>query len=136
MSVSDNGRLNNPLGRPPGAGSRHGRTGLRGRQSDPAAVAEVRRIIGAEAVERTLLFSGVVAHSYGKITDSVVMPQVDIGRYARINNAIIDRGCIIPPGTSIGIDEDSDRERGFRMTEKGRVLVTPEMLNQQIHMTR
>jgi formate dehydrogenase beta subunit len=55
LSVSDNGRLNNPLGRPPGAGSRHGRTGLRGRQSDPAAVAEVRRIIGAEAVERTLL---------------------------------------------------------------------------------
>jgi glucose-1-phosphate adenylyltransferase len=93
-------------------------------------------MISGAAVERTLLFSGVVAHSYGKITDSVVMPQVDIGRYARINNAIIDRGCIIPPGTSIGIDEDSDRERGFRMTEKGRVLVTPEMLNQQIHMTR
>ena len=54
-SVSDDGKSNRRLGRPPGAGQGRGRTGLRGRPSDPAAVAEVRQIIGAAAAERTLL---------------------------------------------------------------------------------
>ncbi|NQV60998.1 MAG: NAD(P)H-dependent oxidoreductase subunit E [Alphaproteobacteria bacterium] len=53
--MSDNRKSKHPLGRPPGAGRGHGRMGLRGRQVDPAAVSEVRQIIGTATVERTLL---------------------------------------------------------------------------------
>ena len=30
--------------------------------------------------------------------DSVILPDVDIGRNCRIRNAVIDRGCQIPEG--------------------------------------
>jgi glucose-1-phosphate adenylyltransferase len=35
----------------------------------------------------------------------------------------------------IGVDPDADRRR-FHVTEKGRVLVVPEMLGQRVHHTR
>ncbi|MDA1100703.1 MAG: NAD(P)H-dependent oxidoreductase subunit E [Proteobacteria bacterium] len=54
-SVPDHGKSKMRLGRPPGAGRGHGKPSLRGRQSDPAAVAEIQNIIGASAAERTLL---------------------------------------------------------------------------------
>ena len=93
-------------------------------------------VISGASIDRSLLFSGVTAHSYSHITESVIMPQVDIGRYARIHHAIIDRGCHIPPKMQIGKDPEEDRFNGFRLTAKGRVLVTPEMLNQDVHLTR
>jgi len=36
----------------------------------------------------------------------------------------------------IGENHDEDRKRGFRVTEKGIVLVTPDMLGQSIHTVR
>jgi glucose-1-phosphate adenylyltransferase len=44
-----------------------------------------------------------------------------------VRRAIIDEGCELPPGTQIGVDAESDRQRFF-VTEKGVVLVTPDML--------
>jgi glucose-1-phosphate adenylyltransferase len=44
-----------------------------------------------------------------------------------VNGAIVDEGCEIPDGTSIGIDREADARR-FHVTEKGVVLVTPDML--------
>ena len=93
-------------------------------------------LISGAKVKHSLLFSHVRVHSYAEITDSVILPDVEIGRDARINKAIIDRGCSIEPGMVIGEDEDKDRERGFRVTEKGVVLVTPDMLHQPIHERR
>jgi glucose-1-phosphate adenylyltransferase len=65
-----------------------------------------------------------------------VLPDVDIGRHCRINRAIIDRGCILEEGTVIGEDAEADRERGFRITDSGITLVTPDMLGQKLHLTR
>jgi glucose-1-phosphate adenylyltransferase len=36
----------------------------------------------------------------------------------------------------IGENHDEDRQRGFRVTDKGIVLVTPDMLNQSTHSIR
>ena len=82
------------------------------------------------------MFSDCVVESYSTVSDSVVLPEVNIGEHCRINRAIIDRGSIIPPGTEIGVDHDDDRERGFRVTKSGLTLVTPDMLGQQLHFTR
>ena len=92
-------------------------------------------ISGAE-LRRSLLFSNVKVHSHAKVEDTVVLPEVDIGRDARIKKAIIDRGCAIPPGTVIGANNDDDRARGFRVTDDGIVLVTPDMLGQPLHTMR
>ena len=92
-------------------------------------------VISGARISRSLLFSNVNVHSFAEIQDSVVLPDVDVGRYCRISRAIVDRGCIIPPNTSIGEDYEQDRRR-FHVTEGGVVLVTPDMLGQELHYVR
>ncbi len=93
-------------------------------------------IVSGAQVDRSLLFSRVYVHSYSRVTESVILPEVDIGENCRIHRAIIDRGAKIEAGTVIGEDHDADRERGFRVTSSGLTLVTPDMLGQHLHFTR
>ncbi|MDJ0814448.1 MAG: glucose-1-phosphate adenylyltransferase [Woeseiaceae bacterium] len=93
-------------------------------------------IVSGAHVHNSLLFSRVYVHSYSNVTETVVLPDVDIGENCRIHKAIIDAGAKIAPGTEIGVDHDADRERGFRVTRDGITLVTPDMLGQQLHFTR
>lgn len=93
-------------------------------------------VISGAKLDRALLFSNVKVHSFATVQETVVLPEVEIGRSARITNAILDRGCHIPEGTVIGEDQEQDRKNGFRVTEKGIVLVTPDMLGQSIHFRR
>ncbi len=92
-------------------------------------------VISGAKVRRSLLFSNVKVHSYGLIEDSVVLPDVDVGRYSRIKKAVVDRGCIIPPRTVIGENPEADRNR-FLVTDSGVTLVTPDMLGQELHYVR
>jgi glucose-1-phosphate adenylyltransferase len=92
-------------------------------------------VSGAE-VKGSLLFSRVKVESYSTVTDSVLLPDVHIGRNCHLNRCIIDAGAKIEDGSVIGEDHDADRKRGFRVTEKGITLVTPDILGQQLHHTR
>jgi glucose-1-phosphate adenylyltransferase len=93
-------------------------------------------VISGAHVKNSLMFSNCYAHSRSSITQSVVLPDVDIGGGAKVHRAIIDRGCKIAPGMEIGVSHEDDRARGFRVTEKGITLVTPDMLGQHLHITR
>lgn len=93
-------------------------------------------VISGAKLKRSLLFSNVKVHSHAHVKDSVILPDVDIGRNCRISKTIIDRGCSIPEGMVIGEDAEQDKARGFRVTAKGIVLVTPDMLNQSTHFMR
>jgi len=86
-------------------------------------------IVSGAKIEHSLLFSQVHVHSYSTVQDSVVFPDVEIGRHCQIRSALIDRGCRIPEGTRIGFDRQQDEAR-FHVSPKGIVLVTPEMLGQ------
>jgi len=92
-------------------------------------------VISGAFVKNSLLFSNVHIRSYSEIEHSVVLPNVTIGRNCHIKNAIIDRGCVIPDGLSIGIDLEQDRENGFRLSSKGIVLVTRNMLAELTNIT-
>jgi glucose-1-phosphate adenylyltransferase len=87
-------------------------------------------IVSGAKLQGSLLFSDVVAHSWSEVEDSVILPGVQIGRYAKVRKAIIDRNCEIPRGMEIGFDPDADREKGFRVTGSGVTLVTRAMLGQ------
>jgi glucose-1-phosphate adenylyltransferase len=87
-------------------------------------------IISGASIERSLLFSSVRVHSYAKVSETVVLPEVDIGRHCSINRAIIDRGCKLADHTVIGEDPEDDAKR-FRVTPNGIVLITPDMLGQK-----
>jgi glucose-1-phosphate adenylyltransferase len=79
-------------------------------------------------VNSSLLFTGVHMHSFARVENSVVMPYVDIGRGARLNKVIIDRGVRIPDGLVVGEDALADAER-FRRTDSGICLITQPMLD-------
>jgi glucose-1-phosphate adenylyltransferase len=93
-------------------------------------------IVSGGRVSRSLLFVNVNVGSYSSVSESVILPEVKIGNHCRIQRAIVDRGSHIPDGTVIGEDEEADRARGFRVSEGGVVLVTPDMLGQRLHFTR
>jgi len=92
-------------------------------------------IISGSVVRHSLLFSNVCVDDYTTIQDTVVLPDVIIGKHCDIKNAIIDKGCRIPDGTKIGVSTEDDQNR-FHVTPKGIVLVTPEMLGQELHHVR
>ena len=92
-------------------------------------------IISGAVVRHSLLFSRVHVHSYAEIVDSVILPDVDIGRRARLRRVVMDKHCRVPEGLSIGYDIEADRKR-FHVSENGITLVTPEMLGQQAHHIR
>ena len=86
-------------------------------------------IVSGAQVQRSLLFSKVIVHSFCTVEDTVIFPDVDIARNCKIRRAVIDRGCRIQEGTRIGYDAEQDAKR-FYVSPKGIVLVTPEMLEQ------
>tara|TARA_R110001599_G_C12275834_1_gene662343 strand:+ start:14862 stop:16130 length:1269 start_codon:yes stop_codon:yes gene_type:complete len=92
-------------------------------------------IVSGSQVRRSLLFSNVTVHSFSEIEDAVVFPEVEIGRHCVIKKTIIDRGCILPTGTRIGVDPKEDAAR-FHVSDNGVVLVSPEMLGQRLHYAR
>jgi glucose-1-phosphate adenylyltransferase len=92
-------------------------------------------IISGSKVSNSLLFSNVRLNSYSEVNDSVILPNVDIGRHCRITKAVIDKGCKIPEGTIIGEDLEADAKR-FLVSPGGVLLVTGEMLGQVLHYVR
>jgi glucose-1-phosphate adenylyltransferase len=86
-------------------------------------------IVSGSTVKRSLLFTNVRVHNHCRVEDSVILPGCEIGPDAVIRNAILDKHCRIPEGMRIGVDPAEDAAR-FHVTEKGRVLVVPEMLGQ------
>lgn len=92
-------------------------------------------IISGASVRRSLLFSRVYAHSHARIEDSVILPDVHIGRHAKLRRVVMDKHCRIPDGMTIGYDLEADRQR-FHVSEGGIVLVTPDMLGQRVHSIR
>lgn len=86
-------------------------------------------IISGSTVRRSLLFFKVHIHSYCDVQECVILPGVVIERNCTIKRAIIDRSCVIPEGMTIGVDPEQDKANGFRITDKGIVLVTRDMLS-------
>jgi glucose-1-phosphate adenylyltransferase len=93
-------------------------------------------IISGATVRHSLLFSNVRVNSFSYVQDSVILPDVDVGRKCEIRNAVIDRGCRIPEGMIIGRDPEQDRKQGFFVTERGVTLVTAEMLGEELNYVR
>ena len=79
------------------------------------------------SVHNSLLFSNCRVHSYTQIHGAVLLPEVQVGRNARLTRVVVDRGCRIPDGLVVGEDPDEDARRFYR-SEGGVTLITPTML--------
>ncbi|TXT24272.1 MAG: glucose-1-phosphate adenylyltransferase [Gallionellaceae bacterium] len=89
-------------------------------------------IISGSVVRRSLLYSNVRVHSFSHIEDSVILPDVEIGRNVTLKRAVVDKNCTIPEGMTVGVNREDDAKRFF-VTEQGITLITPEMLGQDVH---
>lgn len=92
-------------------------------------------IISGALVRSSLLFSRVFIHSWASVEDSVILPDVDIGRNTHLRRVVVDKHCRIPEGMHIGYDRAEDEKR-FHVSEGGITLVTPCMLGQKLHQIR
>ena len=93
-------------------------------------------IISGARIKRSVISTGCQIHSFNLIKDSVLLPRVEVGRNCSIQNAVIDKGTIIPPNTIIGEDPVADAERFYVEPSSGIVLVTPDMFGQRLHVVR
>jgi glucose-1-phosphate adenylyltransferase len=84
-------------------------------------------IVSGARVERSLLFSNVRINSYARTNGAVILPEVDVGRNARLTNVVIDRGCRIPERLTVGEDAALDAARFYR-SDGGVVLINADML--------
>ncbi|KAF0204309.1 MAG: glucose-1-phosphate [Gallionellaceae bacterium] len=92
-------------------------------------------IISGSTVTRSLLYSNVKIHSFSTVEDSVLLPNVEVGRNVKIRRAVLDKNCVIPEGLVVGYDLEEDAKR-FHVSDGGVVLITPEMLGQDMGRIR
>lgn len=82
-------------------------------------------IVSGGMLSHCVLSPKVRINSYSQVVDSILMENVDVGRYSKIRKAIIDKNVKIPPNTRIGYDYDEDIARGFLVSPDG-VTVVPK----------
>lgn len=83
-------------------------------------------IVSGGRVVRSILSPGVRVNSYCEVDTSILMDRVEVGRYSRIQRAIIPAGVSIPEASVIGYDLEADKARGYTVTEGGIVVVPSE----------
>ena len=109
----------------PAAKFNHNYEGRRG--SAVNSVVSAGCIVSGGSVSQSVLFNNVRINSYAQVSESVILPGSDIGRHCRLNKAIIDLDCRVPPNTVIGEDPEFD-SKWFYRNDEGIVLVTPKMI--------
>ena len=82
-------------------------------------------IISGGSISRCILSPLVIINSFANVTDSILMENVNVGRYCEIKKAIIDKNVTIPPYTKIGFDIEEDKNRGFLVSQGG-ITVVPK----------
>ncbi len=80
-------------------------------------------IVSGGQVERSVVGPNARINSFARVEDSILFEGVDVGRYARIRRAIIDKAIRIPADFEIGFDHELDRRRGFTVTEEGITVI-------------
>ncbi|MBB4197339.1 glucose-1-phosphate adenylyltransferase [Rhodoblastus sphagnicola] len=85
-------------------------------------------IVSGASLRETLLFSNVRINSFASASECVILPDVNVGRSARLHKAVVDAGVRIPEGLVVGEDPELDAER-FRRSETGVCLITQPMID-------
>jgi glucose-1-phosphate adenylyltransferase len=85
-------------------------------------------VVSGTQIRNSLLFTQVHTNSYAEISESVVLPYVEIGRSAKLTKVVIDRGVVIPEGLVVGEDPIEDAKH-FNVSEGGVTLITQPMLD-------
>jgi glucose-1-phosphate adenylyltransferase len=80
-------------------------------------------IVSGGLVRDSVLSPGVRVNSWSRVERSVIMHNTRIGRYAVVQNAILDKNVDVPDGAVVGVDKEHDRARGFVVSPGGITVV-------------
>jgi glucose-1-phosphate adenylyltransferase len=80
-------------------------------------------IVSGGRVAHSVLSPCVRVNSYCEIESCILMVGVEVGRYSRLRNVIVDANVRIPDQTVIGFDPEADRIAGHTVTDSGVVVV-------------
>jgi glucose-1-phosphate adenylyltransferase len=87
------------------------------------SIVSLGTLISGGHLERSVIGSWCVVESGATVADSVVFDRVRIGPNAIVRRAILDKDVVISEGATVGVNHDSDRSRGFTVTESGITVV-------------
>jgi len=82
-------------------------------------------VIVGGIVRHSILASRVYIHEGAVVEDAILFDQVTVGRGAKLRCCIVDKDVRIPPGETIGFDQDKDSLR-FTRSDKGIIVVPKE----------
>ena len=87
--------------------------------------------MGNSQVRKSILFSEVSVENSCELDGVLALAGCRIGANSNLRNVILDNGCIIPEGTTVGYDLRSDAAN-YHVTEGGTVVINREMLGQTV----
>lgn len=79
-------------------------------------------VIVGGSVQHSVLFPHVRVGEGALIHDAILFNNVKVGDGAQLDRCIIDKDVVIPPGETVGVDQEKDATR-FTISEKGIVVV-------------
>ncbi len=100
----------------------HGGTGRSGRVED-SLVAKGSIVSGGEVVRSVIGYETHVDDG-ALVEGAVLFDGVRVGEGSRLRRCIVDKSVQLPPGTTVGVDTEADRER-FTVSDSG-IAVVPK----------
>src|SRR5699024_1317529 len=80
-------------------------------------------IVSGGEVIGSVISPGTRINSWSSVRDSIVFDDVNVGRNAIVQRAIVDKAVHIDDGAQVGVDLERDRQRGLTVTESGITVV-------------
>ena len=80
-------------------------------------------IIAGGLVDHAVLSPGAEVRQAAEVSRSVLMHGVRVEADAQVRDAILDKNVVVPKGTSVGVDKEADRERGYVVSANGITVV-------------
>lgn len=85
-------------------------------------------LVQGARVARSVVGPWVRILSGAEVSDSVLFEKVAVGEDAVVRRAILDKGVVLAPGATVGVDPELDKSRGFTVTESGLTVVAKGMV--------
>ncbi len=88
-------------------------------------------VLGNSKIRKSILFSEVSVENSCELDGVLALAGCRIGANSKLRNVILDNGCIVPEGTTVGYDLRSDAAN-YHVTKGGTVVINRRMLGQSV----